>query len=62
MVDISPKAQVLAMGSLVESFLTRKGRGNALRPPPPGKKKLLRKMPLMRRKVPSASIVRNMGT
>jgi hypothetical protein len=30
MVDISPKAQVLAMGSLVESFLARNGRGNAL--------------------------------
>jgi hypothetical protein len=42
----------------VESFLTRKGRGKSLMTP---QKKLPRKMPLMRRKVPSACIVRNYG-
>jgi hypothetical protein len=49
----------MVMGSLVESFLARKRRGKGLMTP---QKKLLRKMPLMRRKVPSAFIVRNMGT
>jgi hypothetical protein len=47
------------MESLVESFLIRKGRGKSLMTP---QKKLLRKMLLMRRKVPSACIERNMGT
>jgi hypothetical protein len=36
-------------------------KGNGKKPYDP-QKKLLRKMPLMRRKVPSACIVRNMGT
>jgi hypothetical protein len=40
-------------------FSRQKGKGKKPYDPP---KKLLRKMPLMRRKVPSASIVRNMGT
>jgi hypothetical protein len=47
------------MGNLVESFLTGKGMGKSLMTL---QKKLLRKMPLMKRKVPSAFIVRNVGT
>jgi hypothetical protein len=40
-------------------FLTRRGRGKSLMNP---QRKLLRKMLSMKIKVPSASIVRNMGT
>jgi hypothetical protein len=47
------------MGSLVESFLAKKEKGEKSNDP---QKKLPRKMPLMRRKVPSACIVKNMGT
>jgi hypothetical protein len=47
------------MGNLVEKNFARKGRGKSLMSP---QRKLLRKMPLMERKVPSAAIVGNMGT
>jgi hypothetical protein len=41
------------------NFSRQKGRGKRLITP---QKKLLRKMPLMERNAPSATIVRNMGT
>jgi hypothetical protein len=53
------KVIILVMINPVESFLARKGRGKSHMNLP---KKLPKKMPLMKRMVPSASIVRNMGT